>query len=74
MKKASKATTNATEGEGSRTATRAYDEGLAKSVNAGKSTELGEKASKALDGPEGDALREAERIGKTGQPKRARKA
>jgi hypothetical protein len=73
MKKASKSGAKAMEGEGSRTGTRAYNEGLAKSVQAGKSTELGEKAAKALDGPEGAALREAERIGKAGQPKRARK-
>jgi hypothetical protein len=72
MKKAIK-TTKAMEGEGSRTGTRAYNEELAKSVKAGKSNELGEKASKALDGPEGDALREAERMAKAGQTKRVRK-
>jgi hypothetical protein len=72
MKKAIK-TTKAMEGEGSRTGTRAYNADLAESVRAGKSSELGEKAAKALDGPEGDALREAERVGKAGQTKRSRK-
>jgi len=72
MKKVSKET-KAVEGEGSYTATRSYDAGLAKSVKAGHSPELGEKASRALDGPEGDSLRDAERIGKAGQPTGARK-
>jgi hypothetical protein len=65
--------TSKVEGEGSYTATRAYNAGVAKSVKAGHSRELGEKASKALDGPEGNSLREAERIAKAGQPKGARK-
>ena len=72
MKKVSKET-SAIEGEGSYAATRAYDAGLAKSGKEGHSLELGEKASKALDGPEGDSLREADRTGKAGQPKRTRK-
>jgi hypothetical protein len=59
------------EGEGSYSATRAYNAGLAKSVKAGHSEELGEKASKAFDGPKGDSLREAERTGKTGHAKRS---
>jgi hypothetical protein len=70
MKKARKET-RAVEGEGSYSATRAYNAGLAKSVEAAHSDELGEKASQALDGPEGDSLREAERIGKTGHAKRS---
>jgi hypothetical protein len=72
MKNSSK-TTKGMEGEGSRTGTRAYNADLAKSVQAGKSSELGEKAAKALDGPEGPALREAEKAGKAGQTKRPRK-
>jgi hypothetical protein len=72
MKTTSKET-NAVEGEGSYTATRAYNAGLARAGKEGQSRELGEKASKALDGPEGDSLREADRIGKAGRPKRARK-
>jgi hypothetical protein len=54
------------EGEGSYTATHRYDEGVARSVAAGKSEELGKKAAKALDGPEGDELREAEKAAKQG--------
>jgi hypothetical protein len=61
----------ALEGEGSYTATRRYDAGVAQSVKAGKSEELGEKARKALEGPEGPSLREAERIGKAGHPRGA---
>ncbi len=72
MKKVSKET-KAVEGEGSYAATRGYNAGLAKSVKAGHARELGEKASRALDGAEGDSLRDAERIGKAGQPKGARK-
>jgi hypothetical protein len=72
MKKASKET-NAVEGEGSYTATRTYNAGLAKADKEGHSRALGEKASKALDGPEGNSLREADKTGKAGQPKRARK-
>ena len=73
MKKARKAKkeTGALEGEGSYSATRAYDEALAKSVKAGHSDELAEKARQALEGPEGDSLREAERVGKSGHPKRS---
>lgn len=72
MRKVSKET-KAVEGEGSYTATRAYDAGAAKAQKAGHSRELGEKASAALDGPEGGSLREAERIGKAGNPRRAHK-
>lgn len=55
------------EGEGSYVATRGYDEGVARSVAAGKSEELAKKASRALDGPEGDELRAAERAAKKGR-------
>jgi hypothetical protein len=72
MKKATK-TSKAMEGEGSRTGTHAYNDDLAKSVKAGKSSELGEEARKALEGPEGDALREAERAAKAGPAKPVRK-
>lgn len=54
------------EGEGSYTATRRYDEGVARSVAAGKTDELGKKAAAALDGPEGDELRKAEKAAKQG--------
>ena len=53
------------EGEGSRSAARKYDaeaEQAAKRPDRVK--ELAEKAKKALEGPEGEALREAEERGK----------
>jgi hypothetical protein len=70
MRKVSKQR-SAVEGEGSYTATRAYNAGVEKSEKEGRSRELGEKAAKALDGPQGDSLREAERIAKTGRTKRS---
>ena len=54
------------EGEGSYKATHNYDEGVARSVAAGKTDELAQKAAKALDGPEGNELRAAERAAKQG--------
>jgi hypothetical protein len=54
------------EGEGSYTATHHYDEGVARTVAGGKTEELGKKAAAALDGPEGDELREAEQAAKHG--------
>ncbi|MEP7121119.1 MAG: hypothetical protein ABJE95_09425 [Byssovorax sp.] len=54
------------EGEGSYTATRHYDEGVARSVAAGKTEELANKAARALDGPEGAELRAAEKAAKQG--------
>jgi hypothetical protein len=56
---------NENEGEGSRTATRRYDEGAEKAAGDLKHvTEAAEKALKALEGAEGDALREAEKRAK----------
>ena len=54
------------EGEGSYTATHRYDDGVASSVAAGKTEELGKAAAKALDGPEGEELRKAEKAAKLG--------
>jgi len=54
------------EGEGSYTATRRYDEGVERSVAEGKTDELARKAAAALDGPEGDELRNAEQAAKHG--------
>ena len=51
-------------GEGNYDASRRYREGLEKSVKQGNAEELGEKAKKALEGPEGEALRRAEEKGK----------
>jgi hypothetical protein len=58
--------TDAVEGEGSYEATHRYDAGLATSIREGKTEELAKKAEKALDGAEGEALREAERRAKRG--------
>jgi len=54
------------EGEGSYTATHHYDEGVERSIAAGKTDELASKAAAALDGPEGDKLRKAEQAAKQG--------
>ena len=54
------------EGEGSYTATHRYDAGVAQTVAAGKTEELGNAAAKALDGPEGEELRRAEKAAKQG--------
>lgn len=54
------------EGEGSYTATHRYDDGVARTVAAGKTEQLGNAAAKALDGPEGDELRAAEKAAKQG--------
>lgn len=53
-------------GEGNYDATRRYNEGLQKSVQEGKSEELGKQAKTALEGSEGQELREAEEQGKRG--------
>lgn len=55
------------EGEGSYTATRAYDEGVERTVASGQTEELGKKAAAALDGPEGAELRKAEQVAKQGK-------
>jgi len=52
------------EGEGSYRATRDYNEGVAKSVAAGKSDAQAQAAKKALDGKEGAELKRAEAEGK----------
>lgn len=70
----SKKKTNGVEGEGSYTATHNYNEGVKKSVASGNAAKLGEKAKEALEGPEGDALREAEKAAKAGQAKPAKKS
>lgn len=52
------------EGEGSVTADREYREGVAKTLAEKDVEALAEEAKEALDGPEGEALREAEQKGK----------
>src|SRR4051812_22901650 len=54
------------EGEGSYSATRRYNAGLAGHARSADVAGLGKKAAKALDGPEGPELRKAEKQGKQG--------
>ena len=54
------------EGEGSYSATRRYNSGLAAHVQSADVAGLGKKAAKALDGAEGSELRQAEKQGKRG--------
>lgn len=54
-------------GEGNYDASRRYREGLEKSVQEGKAEELGKEAKTALEGSEGQELREAEEQGKRGE-------
>lgn len=61
----SKMTNSKIEGEGSYTATRDYNKGVAKSVAAGKSEEQAKAAKKALEGQEGVELKRAEAEGKS---------
>jgi hypothetical protein len=53
-------TGQANEGEGSRTAARRYNEGVAKTVQGGHVNEGAQKAARALDGAEGPELKRAE--------------
>ncbi len=52
------------EGEGNRTAAREYNEGQRRFVKSGKVEEKAKEAERAIAGKEGDALRDAELIGK----------
>ena len=55
------------EGEGSYSATRAYNQNLGRALSDKRSIDRGaERARKAVEGPEGPALREAEKRGKAG--------
>ncbi|WP_437832822.1 hypothetical protein [Sorangium sp. So ce1153] len=56
------------EGEGNHTADRRYREGVERSVKGGKIEEHAEEAASALDGPEGDELREAQEATRHGRP------
>jgi hypothetical protein len=55
------------EGEGSYTATHHYNDGLQESVKKGDAEKLGRDAQKALEGSEGEELRNAEKAGKSGK-------
>jgi hypothetical protein len=62
------------EGEGSYTAARAYDKNVRSFVARGNTQSLADKARRAVDGEEGEQLRQAERRGKAGPksgPKRS---
>ncbi len=52
------------EGEGNKTAARQYNEAQQRFVHSGKVEEKAREAEKALDGPEMEALQQAEAIGK----------
>jgi hypothetical protein len=52
------------EGEGSRTADREYREGVRRHVASGTSERAAAEAEQALEGAEGDELRQAEAEGK----------
>lgn len=71
MPKRSKAKKNGSrgrvEGEGSYSATRAYNANLARALTDKRSIERGaESARRAVEGSEGPALRKAEKRGKSG--------
>ena len=56
------------EGEGNRTAARRYEAGVRRTLKWGHVDEAAHRAAKALDGPEGKELREAEAKAKRHQP------
>jgi len=64
-----KKTSEPNEGEGNRTAARRYDTATVEYIESGRSEPAAKAASEALDGPEGEELREAERFAKKGDPK-----
>ncbi len=55
------------EGEGSYTATHDYNEATEKFIKEGKVEKAAKEAERAVDSPEGEDLRRAERKGKAGQ-------
>jgi hypothetical protein len=64
---ANSSSTRRLEGEGSYSATRSYNQNLARGLADKRSIEQGAVAArKAVEGPEGPALREAEKRGKAG--------
>jgi hypothetical protein len=58
------------EGEGNRTAARRYDTATEAYIASGRAPAAAKAAADALDGPEAKDLREAEKIGRAGHPKR----
>ena len=55
---------NENEGEGSRSAARHYNEAQQRYVESGRVEQAAKEAERAIEGPEGDALRKAEEEGK----------
>ncbi|WP_394821669.1 hypothetical protein [Pendulispora albinea] len=53
------------EGEGSRTGARAYDAATEKYIRSGKVEKAAQEAKRAVDGEEGEELREAEKEGRS---------
>ncbi len=56
------------EGEGSKTAARHYNDAAEKFARSGKVEPAANAAKKALEGPEGDELREAEEDARATEP------
>ena len=54
------------EGEGSYSASRRYDADARDFIRSGKVDEAAQDAKRAIDGPDGPALSEAEKLGKRG--------
>lgn len=61
------------EGEGNRTADREYRKGTEEFAKSGRVQEQAQKAADALDGAEGDELRQAEEAGRQGRPRSSEK-
>jgi hypothetical protein len=59
-----KQTAQPNEGEGSRTAARRYNAGVQQTIRRGHIDEKARDAARALEGPEGPALRRAEQKAK----------
>lgn len=55
-------------GEGNREADRVYRDGVADTLATKDVDALADEAKRALEGPEGEALRAAEKRGKAGKP------
>ncbi|NUO50396.1 MAG: hypothetical protein HOV80_16195 [Polyangiaceae bacterium] len=53
-------------GEGNKTAAKRYNQGVKETLESKDVDKLAHDAADALDGPEGEALREAERRAKQG--------
>lgn len=62
------------EGEGSYVATRRYDAAVEKTVQSGEVPKLAKEAARALDGPEGAELRDAEKAARSGKTEHQRAA